>query len=386
MPDVLLLSLALATGLMLGLILLGLALWLRSRPDTARQRETDLLSASLSVLSDNLTSIQRHMGEQLQAQERAVTKVLEERLADVSRRVGDTLEKSSTATTTTMTDLRERLVKIDEAQKNLAGLSGDVIGLREILSNKQARGAYGEVQLKDLVTGVLPPSAYEFQTSLSNGRRVDCLIKLPNPPGSISIDAKFPLEAYAALQNATDDVSRTQSRRQLSSDMINHIKAIAERYILPGETAESALLFLPSEAIYAELHATLPNVIEQSYRARVFIVSPTTLWATLNTVRAVLRDVRMREQAHVIQGETRLLLDDIRRLSERVLKLKTHFDQSTRDLTDIGTSVEKINKRGDRIKDLELGEVSGASPPTEKTLSFDGPIRSSGRSSGQNRP
>ena len=163
--------------------------------------------------------------------------------------------------------------------------------------------------------------------------------------------------------------------------MINHIKAIAERYILPGETAESALLFLPSEAIYAELHATLPNVIEQSYRARVFIVSPTTLWATLNTVRAVLRDVRMREQAHVIQGETRLLLDDIRRLSERVLKLKTHFDQSTRDLTEIGTSVEKINKRGDRIKDLELGEVPGSSPPPEKTLSFDGPVRSSGQRS-----
>lgn len=379
MPDVLLLLLALATGLILGLALLGLGLWLRSKPDAARQRETDLLSASLSVLSDNLNSIQRHMGEQLQAQERAVTKVLEERLADVSRRVGDSLEKSSTATTTTMTDLRERLVKIDEAQKNLAGLSGDVIGLREILSNKQARGAYGEVQLKDLVTGVLPPSAYEFQASLSNGRRVDCLIKLPNPPGPISIDAKFPLEAYAALQNATDDVGRTQSRRQLASDMINHIKAIAERYILPGETAESALLFLPSEAIYAELHATLPNVIEQSYRARVFIVSPTTLWATLNTVRAVLRDVRMREQAHVIQGETRLLLDDIRRLSERVLKLKTHFDQSTRDLTDIGTSVEKINKRGDRIKDLELGEVTGSPAPTEKTLSFDGPARSSGQ-------
>jgi len=381
-PDILVLLLALVIGLIFGLAMLGLGLWLRSRPDAARQHEAALLSANLSVLSDSLNSIQRHMGEQLQAQERAVTKVLEERLADVSRRVGDTLEKSSAATTTTMTDLRERLVKIDEAQKNLAGLSGDVIGLREILSNKQARGAYGEVQLKDLVTGALPPSAYEFQTSLSNGRRVDCLIKLPNPPGPISIDAKFPLEAYAALQNATDDVTRTQSRRQLASDMINHIKAIAERYILPGETAESALLFLPSEAIYAELHATLPNVIEQSYRARVFIVSPTTLWATLNTVRAVLRDVRMREQAHVIQGETRLLLDDIRRLSERVLKLKTHFDQSTRDLTEIGTSVEKINKRGDRIKDLELGEVTDAPTPPEKTLSFDGPARSLG----QNRP
>lgn len=376
MPDALVLLLTLGCGLILGLIGLGLGLWLRSRPDATRQREVDLLSASLSVLSDNLNSIQRHMGEQLQAQERAVTKVLEERLTDVSRRVGDTLEKSSAATATTMTDLRERLVKIDEAQKNLAGLSGDVIGLREILSNKQARGAYGEVQLKDLVTGALPPSAYEFQTSLSNGRRVDCLIRLPNPPGPISIDAKFPLEAYAALQNATDDVSRIQSRRQLAADMVTHIKAIAERYILPGETAESALLFLPSEAIYAELHATLPNVIEQSYRARVFIVSPTTLWATLNTVRAVLRDVRMREQAHVIQGETRLLLEDIRRLSERVIKLKTHFDQSTRDLTDIGTSVEKISKRGDRIKDLELGEIPDSSPSNEKTLNFEGPTRS----------
>ncbi|MEZ5647785.1 MAG: DNA recombination protein RmuC [Alphaproteobacteria bacterium] len=373
MSNLMLLLFGLGSGLVLGALLLGISLWVRSKP-IPHQRDVGLLAANLEVLSENLIRIQRHMGEQLQAQERAVTKALDERLADVSRRVGDSLEKTSAAHTGTLTDLRERLTKIDEAQKVLSSLSGEVIGLKDILSNKQARGAFGEVQLKDLVTDILPPSAYDFQTTLSNGKRADCLIRLPNPPGAIAIDAKFPLESYAALQNATDDVARIAARRQLASDMAIHIKAIADRYILPGETAESALLFLPSEAIYLELHTNLQNVIEQSRRTRVFIVSPTTLWATLTTVRAVLRDARMREQAHVIQNETRLLLEDVRRLTERVTKLKNHFDQSNRDLQEIGISVDKITKRGERMTDLELGENPTITLEDRESLTLTGSV------------
>jgi len=192
---------------------------------------------------------------------------------------------------------------------------------------------------------------------LSNNRRADCLIKLPNPPGPIVIDAKFPLESYHALRNAADEAAKAQAQRQFAADILKHVQDIAGRYILNGETAESALMFLPSEAIYAELHATFPHVVEKSYAARVWIVSPTTLMATLNTVRAVLKDVRMREQAHIIQREVRTLLEDVRRLDERVNKLQTHFSQAETDIKQISISTGKITSRAERIEELEVEEV-----------------------------
>jgi DNA recombination protein RmuC len=286
--------------------------------------------------------------------------------------MGESLEQSAEKTALTMASLQERLAVIDTAQRNITALSEQVVSLQDILANKQARGAFGEIQMGDIVTAALPPSAYEFQKTLANGRRADCLVLLPDPPGPIVIDAKFPLESYAALRNAGDEAAKTLAERALRADVLTHVKAIAERYICPGETAESALMFLPSEAIYAELHANFRDVVEKSYRQRVWIVSPTTLMATLNTVRAVLKDVRMREQAGLIQKEVLALTGDVGRLQERVEKLKTHFSQAEGDIRQIDTSADKILRRAGRIEEVQLGDLPDSSPTPAKVESLFG--------------
>tara|TARA_R110002012_G_scaffold251760_1_gene429727 strand:- start:430 stop:1614 length:1185 start_codon:yes stop_codon:yes gene_type:complete len=315
------------------------------------------LAGRVTQLSENHAAAQARIAELMQVQEREVTKRLDERLADVSKKVGESLEKSSTKAQTSLSELQQRLAVIDTAQKNITELSTQVVGLQDVLSNKQARGAFGEIQLNDLVSSILPPNAYRFQVQIGDNRRVDCMIDLPNPPGSIAIDAKFPLESYHALSRATSDAEREVARKQMAVAILKHVKDISSRYIVPGETAESALMFLPSEAIYAELHANLPQVVEQSWKERVWIVSPTTLMATLNTVRAVLKDARMREQAHVIQVEVRTMMTDVGRLDDRVGKLETHFRQAEKDIGDIRTSTNKITRRGERIEEIELGTL-----------------------------
>ena len=302
------------------------------------------------VLADTVQRIQ----DSLRDQERALASI-----------VSDRLDRSEKATGQVVTDLRERLAKIDEAQRKIGDLSTQVVSLQQILTNKQARGAFGEVQLNDLVSNALPPSAYELQCTLSSGVRADCLLKLPNPPGPIAIDAKFPLESYHLLRAvaAGDAPALAAAQRAFQAAMRKHIGDIRDKYILPGETAESALLFLPSEAIYAELHANFGGIVDESYRARVWIVSPTTMMATLNTVRAVLKDVEMREQAGEIQKTVGLLLEDVKRLDDRVDRLKTHFAQTEKDLRDIDTSADRITKRGQRILDVDLGEEPTALPP-----------------------
>lgn len=323
----------------------------QSKPDTQAE-----LIGRLSQMAESSAAQQAQLAERLQAQERALSKTLEERLTDLSKRIGDNLQQSTTKTGETMTKLQERLAVIDAAQKNITELSNQVVGLQDVLSNKQARGAFGEIQLQDLVKNALPPSAFSFQATLGNGKRADCLINLPNPPGSIVIDAKFPLESYRALVGSKDDAARTAAGRQLITDVSKHVNDISDRYIVPGETAESALMFLPSEAVYAELHANFTKVVEHSYAKRVWIVSPTTLMATLNTVRAILKDAQMQEQASVIQNEVMIMLGDVSRLDQRVEKLETHFGQAARDLREIRISAEKVSKRGERITEIELGE------------------------------
>jgi DNA recombination protein RmuC len=296
-------------------------------------------------MAEQMAAIQAHMTERLHAQERTIS---------------ESLQKQSEKTSETMTDLQKRLAVIDAAQKNITELSGQVVGLQDILSNKQARGAFGEVQLHDLVSGILPPSAYAFQFTLGNGRRADCLLRLPNPPGPIVIDSKFPLESYHALRAAQDDPSRAAATRAFSGAVLTHVKDIAERYIVAGETAESALMFLPSEAVYYTLHENFPEVLQRSYNARVWIVSPTTLMATLNTVRAVLKDVHMREQAGLIQKEVRALLKDVERLDSRTDSLQKHFDQAVEDVRQIRISSEKVSRGAEKIENVELGEPGDA--------------------------
>ncbi len=335
----------------IALLLVGLIVLLLRRGDN---REAESVRRHLEMaLSQQAETVQR-VERSLREQEQALTKVVHERL-----------DRTEKATGQVVTDLRERLARIDEAQKKIGDLSTQVVGLQEILSNKQARGAFGEVQLNDLVQSALPPSAYEFQCSLSNGSRVDCLLRLPNPPGSIAIDAKFPLESYRLLRAVApgDAQGLAAAQRAFQQAMRKHINDIRDKYIVAGETAESALLFLPSETIYAELHANFASVVDESYKARVWIVSPTTMMATLNTVRAVLKDVRMREQAGEIQKAVGLMLDDVRRLDERVDNLKKHFAQTEKDLRDIDTSTDRITRRGQRILDTDLGEGPTPLPP-----------------------
>ena len=322
-----------------------------------RTGETERLRGELARLTENFAAGQRNMEERLKAEQRALAERIHGHEASLTKTLAEGLQATTEKTLESIGKVEARLAVIDRAQANISDLSGQVVNLQNILSNKQARGAFGEIQLNDLVRQVLPPSAYRFQASLENNKRVDCLLELPNPPGAIAIDAKFPLESYHALQAATDGVARKAAERAFRAAMQGHIKNISERYIVAGETADAALMFLPSEAVYAELHANFPSVVDASYQARVFIVSPTTLWATLNTVRAILKDVHMKEQAGLIQKEVQALLGDVVRLDDRVGKLQRHFDQAGDDMRQIRISTDKVGKRAERIESVQLENV-----------------------------
>jgi DNA recombination protein RmuC len=371
-------------GLVLGALIVGAALvWVFTRrrgsemaqlSDIA-QRLADAqaaLGGRLSQMAESQqaaqTQLQGHLAERLQAQERAVTRMLDERLADVTRRVGENLQRASEKTTETMSQLHERLAVIDAAQKNLTDLSAEVVSLQDILSNKQARGAIGQTQMEDVVRNMLPPRAFSFQATLSNGRRADCVIHLPNPPGMIAVDSKYPHEAFVALMNAGDDRARAAAETQFKTDVVKHIRDIAEKYIVPGETADSAIMFVPAESVFATLHDRFPGVVEEGFRRRVYIVSPTTLMATLNTVRAILKDARMREQAHIIQTEIGKLMEDVLRLDKRVAQLGTHFEQSRKDVDDIRISTNKILQRGETIENIQLEPAAPAEQPILKQV------------------
>ena len=357
-------------SLILGAAVLIVLIAVFVRSERARAERAAQM-AQFGQLADKLSGAQAGLEGRVQQSQSQVN----ERLDGLMKRLGDGLAQQTEKTGETLKVLHERLAVIDAAQKNLTDLSQQVVGLQDILSNKQARGNFGEIQLNDLVGAALPPDAYQTQYTLSNGKRVDCLLKLPNPPGPISIDAKFPLDSYSALVNADDKTAKVNAGRQFSADVLKHVKDIQEKYILAGETAESALMFLPSEAVYAELHANFRNVIEESFRRRVWIVSPTTLMATLNTVRAVLKDARMREQAGVIQIEVQKLLEDVSRLDQRVEKLQGHFDLTAKDIHDIRISTYKVIKRGEKIETVQLGDDTPTDdlPPADNVERFPGP-------------
>ena len=325
------------------------------------------LAGRLSQLAESHAASSARMATQLQAQER----VIAERMNDVTRRIGEDLQKSSTKSAETIGQLQERLAVIDAAQKNIAALSADVVSLQDILSNKQARGAIGQMQMEDLVRNMLPSNAFDFQVTLSNGKRADCVIRLPSPPGMIAVDSKYPHESFVALTQATDERMRLAAESSFRTDVIKHIRDIAEKYIVPGETADSAIMFVPAESVFAEIHDRFPMVVEEGFKRRVYIVSPTTLMATLNTIRTILKDARMREQAHVIQAEIGKLMEDMARLGDRVAKLGTHFDQAQKDVREIGTSTDKILRRGNAIANVQLDAettVPARPLPEELTL------------------
>jgi len=311
---------------------------------------------TIQTMEMRLADVQRQMAEKLHETQMKSARSL----SDLQERMNDTLHGSSEKTTKSLTQLQERLATIDRAQSNIEKLSGDVLSLQDILSNKQRRGMFGEIQLNDIVSKALPADAYQMQATLSNGKRADCLIHLPNPPGPIVIDAKFPFEAFELLAAAEGPEQTKRALREFGNAVRVHIKAISEKYILDGETADGALMFLPSEAIYAELHARLPDVVREGFAARVWIVSPTTCMATLNTMRAILKDARMREQAGAIRRELGLLYKDVDRLGTRVENLDRHFGQAAKDISEIKISAEKAGSRARRLDTFEFDEPQEA--------------------------
>jgi DNA recombination protein RmuC len=298
-----------------------------------------------------------HVSEAQAKQQTSMLQLMEKRLSDVQLQMNENLQGSARRTAHSLGELQQRLTAIDKAQENITKLSGDVLSLQDILSNKQTRGAFGEIQLNDIVSKALPSDSYTLQATLSNGRRADCLIHLPNPPGPIVIDSKFPLEPYEALRNATTDWELNEAARQLRTAVKKHIKDISEKYIIEGETADGALMFLPSEAVYAELHANFSELVREGFTARVWIVSPTTCMATLNTMRAILKDARMREQAGSIRRELGLLYQDVDRLGARVENLDRHFAQAAKDITEIRISADKAGKRARRLDNFDFEEI-----------------------------
>ncbi|MCC1493013.1 DNA recombination protein RmuC [Cognatishimia sp. F0-27] len=319
---------------------------------------------ALGAGQERLAGGLHHVSEAQAKSQTAMLQLMEARLAEVQERMGESLQGSARRTAKSLGELQERLQVIDHAQQNITRLSGDVLSLQDILSNKQTRGAFGEIQLNDIVTKALPADSYSLQVTLSNGRRVDCLVHLPNPPGSIAIDAKFPLEAYEALRRAEDSESAKRAAQMLRLSLRKHIRDISERYIVEGETADSALLFLPSEAVYAELHANFSDVVREGFNARVWIVSPTTCMATLNTMRAILKDARMREQAGAIRTELQMLYSDVERLAGRVANLDRHFNQAARDIEEIKISSDKVGKRALRLDNFDFAELPGDPAPS----------------------
>lgn len=330
------------------------------------------LGEQVRILGEGQQQLTGSLRTITEAQSTSQTKlitVINERLAEVQNTMGESLQGSATKTARSLGELQQRLETIDKAQENIEKLSGNVLSLQDILSNKQTRGAFGEIQLEDIVSKALPPDSYAFQVTLSNGKRADCLLKLPNPPGSIVIDSKFPLEAYENLRNASNASEVTEAKRMMKTSVRAHIKAISEKYIIEGETADSAIMFLPSEAVYAELHANFPQVVREGFEAKVWIVSPTTCMATLNTMRAILKDARMREQAGAIRTELGLLFKDVERMSDRVMNLDRHFVMASKDIEEIKISAKRSGNRARKLDNFDFEEISidSAVVPLPKT-------------------
>ena len=342
-------------------VLLVMILRATGKASDPLMRELGWLAQRVQGLSDGqerLAGGLHHVSEAQAVSQTAMLQVMEQRLAEVQRGMVELLQGSSVRTARSLGDLQQRLEVIDKAQANIEKLSGNVLNLQDILSNKQARGAFGEIQLHDLVGKALPPDAYVMQATLSNGKRADCLIHLPNPPGPIVIDAKFPLEAYEALRRAETPRQVQEAGQLLRGAVRAHIRAISEKYIIEGETADGALMFLPSEAVYAELHANFPDIVREGFAAHVWIVSPTTCMATLHTMRAVLKDARMREQAGAIRRELGELYRDVERLGERVGNLDRHFGQAAKDIEEIKISSDKAGKRARRLDHFDFEELA----------------------------
>ncbi|HEX4636453.1 MAG TPA: DNA recombination protein RmuC [Rhizomicrobium sp.] len=315
---------------------------------------------------DTLLAKQGEIGGQFTqtvAAQEALTRLLGERLEALEKRVGENLTDSATKTAATIAGIGERLTVIDQAQKNISALSGQVVSLQQVLTNKQARGAFGQAQMEEIVRDGLPPSLYDFQFTLSNRNRPDCVIRIPGNKALLVIDSKFPLEGFDLLRNATTEEDKKTAQAQVRVAVGRHVSDIAEKYLIPGEVQTPAIMFVPSESLYADLHDSFADVIQKAHRTNVIVVSPNILMLAINTIQTVMKDARMREQADLIKKEVGNLLNDVRLLGERVGKLQTHFNQADADIKNILISTAKITGRAEKIEKVELA-------PPETTASL----------------
>ncbi|AZN69926.1 DNA recombination protein RmuC [Georhizobium profundi] len=343
--------------------------------EESEQRLAEILKAQSEMQGRMAT-----MAELFGARQAELNQSIQQRLDGMTQRLGTTLTEQTRSTHENLTKLQERLAVIDTAQNNIQSLAKDVVGLQAILTNKQTRGAFGQSRMETIIADALPMGSYTFQATLSNNQRPDCLIHMPNGQPSLAIDAKFPLEAWHAIRAAENAEAAKPAAQQFRRDMDVHIRAISEKYLIKGETQDTAFLFVPSESIFAEIHENFEEIVQRAHRARVVIVSPSLLMLSIQVVQAILRDQRMREQAHLIQGEVAKLMMDLTRLDQRVRNLQTHFGQTQKDIDQIVTSTDKLAKRGARIEALEL-EAPGAdtaqpaAEPTQAVESRTGSLR-----------
>jgi DNA recombination protein RmuC len=323
---------------------------LRHEESLETMRRASELEFRLAEMAGQL----RSFADQASSGQQHLARTLDERLDQVSHRVGRGLNEQAERTHQSLKHLYERLAVIDTAQANLTQLSSEMVSLKDILNNKQARGAYGQGRMEAIIRDGLHGNAFSFQATLSNGSRPDCVIKLPESELRLVLDAKFPLEAFNALKVATGEAAIRAAETRLRKDVILHVKDIAEKYLIAGETHETAIMFVPSESIYADLHEKFEDVIQKAHRERVIIASPNILMLLIQTMQAIFKDARMREQAGVIKIEVTRLLEDVGRLKDRVLDLQRHFGQANGDLEKLGLSADKITKRGLRIEQLDV--------------------------------
>ena len=364
--DPVLVMLALAGLAVLALLILAVALLAHM---SRRRREAQAQATELAELKGRLQSF----AEISVARQGDIARAVNERLDRMTHRVGTDLNETSRKTHESIAKLNERLAVIDTAQKNLTDLSTNMVSLQEILANKQARGAFGQMRMETIVKDGLPKGAYTFQATLSNGKRPDCLLHMPNSGAGVVIDAKFPLEGFEAFRVARRDEEKKEAARRVRVDVGRHVDAMAERYFIAGETQDTAILFVPSEAIYADLAEHFSDLVQKAHRARIVICAPNMLMLAVQTMQAILKDVKMREQAHLIQREVTRLMDDMERLRERVLDLQRHFGQANQDIEKILTSSERIAARGHRIENLEFEGEAGSAVESDRVTPLAAP-------------
>jgi len=333
---------------------------LRATRDAIAALRTEMLAQMLEKLAEQGRADQKliqesfnNASQHLRNSIETLSKTVDGRLELIGGKVNERLDEGFKKTNETFVSVMARLATIDEAQKKIDGLTTNMVSLQELLGDKRSRGAFGEVQLEGLVRNIMPPQAYAMQHTLPNGSRADCVLKLPEPTGMVAVDSKFPLENYHRMFDGSE-VERALAARQFKADLKKHVDDIASKYIIPEVTSDGAMMFVPAEAVFAEIHAHHPDVVDYAMQRRVWVVSPTTLWAVLNTARAVMKDVETRKQVHIIKDELGKLGKDFGRFDERMKKLADHIRQAHEDAQEVHTSSLKISKRFVSIERVEL--------------------------------